>query len=35
MEKFMEWFGRNRYTIGFVAGAANVGFGSVDARMFK
>lgn len=27
MEKFMEWFGRNRYTIGFVAGAANVGFG--------
>jgi hypothetical protein len=27
MEKFMEWIGRNRHTIGFVAGAANVGFG--------
>ena len=27
MEKFMEWVGRNRHTIGFLAGAANVGFG--------
>jgi hypothetical protein len=27
MKKFMEWIGRNSRTIGFVAGAANVGFG--------
>jgi hypothetical protein len=24
MEKFMEWFGRNRITIGYVVGGVNV-----------
>jgi hypothetical protein len=24
MEKFMEWFGRNRQTIGYVVGGVNV-----------
>lgn len=27
MNKFFEWVGRNRNTIGYVAGGANVGFG--------
>jgi hypothetical protein len=27
MDKFFEWFGRNRKTIGYVVGGANVGSG--------
>ena len=27
MDKFFVWFGRNRHTIGYVAGGANVGVG--------
>ncbi len=27
MDKFFEWVGRNRHTIGYVAGGANVGVG--------
>ena len=27
MEKFIEWFGRNRKTIGYVVGGTNVGSG--------
>ena len=27
MEKFMEWFGRNRKTIGYTVGGVNLGSG--------
>ena len=27
MEKFMEWFGRNRQTIGYTVGGVNLGSG--------
>jgi len=27
MDKFFEWFGRNRKTIGYVVGGANLGSG--------
>jgi hypothetical protein len=30
MEKFIEWFGRNRKTIGYVVGGANLGSGIVQ-----
>ena len=30
MEKFIEWFGRNRKTIGYVVGGTNVGSGIAD-----
>jgi hypothetical protein len=30
MEKFFEWFGRNRKTIGYVVGGANLGSGIVQ-----
>jgi hypothetical protein len=30
MDKFFEWFGRNRITIGYVVGGANVGSGIVQ-----
>jgi hypothetical protein len=30
MDKFFEWFGRNRKTIGYVVGGANLGSGIVQ-----
>ena len=30
MDKFFEWFGRHRITIGYVVGGANVGSGIVQ-----
>ena len=30
MNTFFEWFGRNRITIGYVVGGANVGSGIVQ-----
>jgi hypothetical protein len=27
MDKFLEWFGRNRKTIGYTIGGANIGSG--------
>ena len=30
MDKFFEWFGRNRKTIGYVIGGANLGSGIVQ-----
>ena len=30
MDKFFEWFGRNRKTIGYVVGGANIGSGIVQ-----
>lgn len=30
MDKFFEWFGRNRKTIGYTIGGANVGSGIVQ-----
>ena len=30
MNKFFEWFGRNRKTIGYVVGGANLGSGIVQ-----
>jgi len=30
MDKFFEWFGRHRKTIGYVVGGANIGSGIVQ-----
>ncbi len=30
MDKFFEWFSRNRKTIGYVVGGANIGSGIVQ-----
>ena len=30
MDKFFEWFGRNRKTIGYLVGGANLGSGIVQ-----
>jgi hypothetical protein len=33
MDKFFEWFGRNRKTIGYVVGGANLGSGIAHILM--